>query len=115
MRSCRDLRGRARGGRRRITSTSPPSCGPNSKRSTGSSRSERFESADEPGKILSAAFWRDDARRALAAPSADHEAQLARARPHLSRLSVARRRGRAPVYGIDSRDEAPQQMPPRGG
>jgi heme-degrading monooxygenase HmoA len=76
---------------------------------------ERFESLTEPGKILSLSFWRDDAsvvrwRR----HQQHHEAQLA-GRAGIFRDYRLRVAAVVRDYGIDSRDEAPQQMPPRSG
>lgn len=75
---------------------------------------ERFESLSQKGKLVSLSFWRDEEsvirwRR----HEQHHQAQLAgRARVFDDyRLRVA-----AVVrdYGMDSREEAPQTMPPKG-
>jgi heme-degrading monooxygenase HmoA len=76
---------------------------------------ERFESLTEPGKILSLSFWRDDASVARwRRHQQHHEAQLA-GRAGIFRDYRLRVAAVVRDYGIDSRDEAPQQMPPRGG
>jgi heme-degrading monooxygenase HmoA len=75
---------------------------------------ERFESLTQKGKILSLSFWRDeDAVIRWRQHDQHHRAQLAgRAGVFADyRLRVA-----AVIrdYGMDSREEAPQVMPPKG-
>jgi heme-degrading monooxygenase HmoA len=74
---------------------------------------ERFESLTQPGKILSLSFWRDDAAVARwRRHQQHHEAQLAGRggifRDYRLRVAAVLR-----DYGMDQRDQAPQQMPPR--
>lgn len=75
---------------------------------------ERFESLTQKGKILSLSFWRDeDSVIRWRQHDQHHRAQLAgRAGVFADyRLRVA-----AVIrdYGMDEREEAPQQMPPKG-
>jgi heme-degrading monooxygenase HmoA len=75
---------------------------------------ERFESMTEKGKILSLSFWRDEeAVIRWRQHEQHHRAQLAGRAGIFAdyRLRVA-----AVIrdYGMDSREEAPQVMPPKG-
>jgi heme-degrading monooxygenase HmoA len=75
---------------------------------------ERFESLVQKGKILSLSFWRDEeAIVRWRQHEQHHRAQLAGRAEVFDdyRLRVA-----AVIrdYGMDSREEAPQVMPPKG-
>jgi heme-degrading monooxygenase HmoA len=75
---------------------------------------ERFESLTQPGKILSLSFWRDDAAVARwRRHQRHHEAQLS-GRGGIFRDYRLRVAAVVRDYGMDSRAEAPQVMPPRG-
>ncbi|WP_428699781.1 antibiotic biosynthesis monooxygenase family protein [Stappia sp.] len=69
---------------------------------------ERFESLTEPGKLLSVSFWRDEEALAKWRHEAEHRiAQAAGRGKHFAnyRLRVA---GVIRDYGMDQRDEAPE-------
>jgi heme-degrading monooxygenase HmoA len=73
---------------------------------------ERFESLTQKGKVLSLSFWRDeDALVRWRQHEQHHRAQLAGRAGIFAdyRLRIA-----AVIrdYGMDDRDEAPQEMPP---
>lgn len=68
---------------------------------------ERFESLSEPGKILSISFFRDEAAIDAWRNTADHRAVQAKGRAGLFadyRLRIA---GVIRDYGLEKRDDAP--------
>jgi len=68
---------------------------------------ERFESLSEPGKILSISFFRDEAAIDAWRNTADHRAAQAKGRAGLFadyRLRIA---GVIRDYGLEKRDDAP--------
>ena len=69
---------------------------------------ERFESLTEPGKLLSLSFWRDEAALAAWRKVEAHRRAQAAGRDHVFgnyRLRIAEV---ARDYGMDERDQAPE-------
>lgn len=68
---------------------------------------ERFESLNEPGKILSLSFWRDEAAVAAWRNLERHRAAQEAGRAGIFRSYRLRVASVLRDYGMDSRDQAP--------
>ena len=69
---------------------------------------ERFESLSQPGKLLSLSFWRDDAAIAGWRQVESHRMAQAKGRGEIFRDYRLRIAGVIRDYGMQERDEAPQ-------
>jgi heme-degrading monooxygenase HmoA len=76
---------------------------------------ERFQSLTDPGKILSLSFWRDDAAIAGWRQVETHRSAQAKGRNELFRDYRLRIAGVIRDYGMQDRDEAPQDSRTRHG
>jgi heme-degrading monooxygenase HmoA len=76
---------------------------------------ERFQSLSEPGKILSLSFWRDDAAIAGWRQVESHRMAQAKGRGEIFRDYRLRIAGVIRDYGMQDRDEAPQDSRARHG
>ena len=69
---------------------------------------ERFESLTNPGKILSLSFWRDEAALATWRQLEPHRAAQTRGRTEIFATYRLRIAGVIRDYGMDERDQAPE-------
>jgi heme-degrading monooxygenase HmoA len=76
---------------------------------------ERFQSLSDPGKILSLSFWRDDAAIAGWRQVESHRMAQAKGRGEIFRDYRLRIAGVIRDYGMQDRDEAPQDSRARHG
>ena len=76
---------------------------------------ERFQSLNEPGKILSLSFWRDDEAIAGWRQVEAHRLAQAKGRGELFRDYRLRIAGVIRDYGMQDRDEAPKDSRERHG
>lgn len=68
---------------------------------------ERFESLNEPGKILSLSFWRDEVAVAQWRQVAEHRVAQAKGRAGIFRSYRLRVASVLRDYGMDNRTQAP--------
>jgi heme-degrading monooxygenase HmoA len=76
---------------------------------------ERFQSLTDPSKILSLSFWRDDAAIAGWREVESHRMAQAKGRGEIFRDYRLRIAGVIRDYGMQDRDEAPQDSRARHG
>jgi heme-degrading monooxygenase HmoA len=76
---------------------------------------ERFQSLTDPSKILSLSFWRDDAAIAGWRQVESHRMAQAKGRGEIFRDYRLRIAGVIRDYGMQERDEAPQDSRARHG
>jgi heme-degrading monooxygenase HmoA len=76
---------------------------------------ERFQSLSDPDKILSLSFWRDDAAITGWRQVEAHRSAQAKGRSELFRDYRLRIAGVIRDYGMQERDEAPQDSRARHG